>query len=92
MIMEDIWGKHKSGKTAAYAWLCNHMGRPIHFSEINDIELLQRIYSYLMAHKVILDNQRMIQSLDSKLERRSRGRIDNKKFRRYKRDDKYDDW
>ena len=48
--MEEIWGKSPRGRSAAYYWLYQKLGRSIHFADLNetkDHETLIKAYTLL---------------------------------------------
>lgn len=62
-LMEEIWGWDKKGRSIAYSWLKSEMGMEVHFSEINDIQLLRQIHDKLFSYSVLLRNKVMVETI-----------------------------
>lgn len=62
-LLEKIWGADKKGRSQAYMWLKNEMGREIHFADINEIAQLIEIYNRLLNYSILVENRRLVEQV-----------------------------
>lgn len=63
-LMQEIWGYDKKGTSLAYVWFKQEFGKEIHFSEINDLQILQEIHLKMTTYKIIRENRQAIQEVN----------------------------